>query len=192
MRFPIKWKPDYNKFCKLDRDSLYSILPLSQEWSLKCIWAKDRSGLVKPNTIEIWRNSTIGDASIAGTLCILYGQDCLLEKCFNRSISAGYDYTVIEFDYDFDVHCTEKIFFINGHVKISEKDTETGAFADLSDDFGCLIGANAPYFSDVKLKCGTCIMPAHKNILCARSPVFAAMFLSPMKKCKANDVDSGV
>ncbi|XP_055950859.1 speckle-type POZ protein B-like [Argiope bruennichi] len=32
-------------------------------------------------------------------------------------------------------------------------------------------------------------MPAHKNILCARSPVFAAMFLSPMKESVTNEVD---
>ncbi|CAL1289177.1 unnamed protein product [Larinioides sclopetarius] len=189
MRFPIKWKPDYNGFFKLDRDPLFSIFPLSQEWSLKCIWTKDRSGILRPNMIDIWRNSKIGDASVSGTLSILYGQECLLKQRFNRSISAGYDHTTVEFDYDCDVNCVDKIFFIDGHIKISERDSESGSLTGLSDDLGCLIATNVPYFSDVNLKCGSCIIPAHKNILSARSPVFAAMFSNPMKESITNEVD---
>nr|XP_015910427.1 TD and POZ domain-containing protein 3 [Parasteatoda tepidariorum] len=44
-------------------------------------------------------------------------------------------------------------------------------------------------FSDVRLHCGSDVFRAHKNILSARSPVFAAMFLNPMRESHQDFVE---
>ncbi|UYV69891.1 SPOPL [Cordylochernes scorpioides] len=56
-----------------------------------------------------------------------------------------------------------------------------------SEEVGSLL--ESPKFSDVVLKAGGYTVQAHKNILAARSPVFAAMFEHDMKENKENLVE---
>ncbi|UYV69892.1 SPOPL [Cordylochernes scorpioides] len=56
-----------------------------------------------------------------------------------------------------------------------------------SEEVGSLL--ESPKFSDVVLKAGGCTVQAHKNILAARSPVFAAMFEHEMKENRENLVE---
>lgn len=44
-------------------------------------------------------------------------------------------------------------------------------------------------FSDVKVNCSGTVFQCHKNILAARSPVFAAMFQHDMKESSENEVE---
>ncbi|GIY40626.1 speckle-type POZ protein-like B [Caerostris extrusa] len=60
---------------------------------------------------------------------------------------------------------------------------------ELSNDFLHLLDQGVSSFADVNLKCGSVTVPAHKNILAARSPVFAAMFATEMRENLTNVVD---
>ncbi|GIY22882.1 TD and POZ domain-containing protein 3 [Caerostris darwini] len=60
---------------------------------------------------------------------------------------------------------------------------------ELSKDFLHLLDQGASSFADVNLECGSLIVPAHKSILAARSPVFAAMFATEMRENLTNVVD---
>ncbi|GIY40625.1 speckle-type POZ protein [Caerostris extrusa] len=60
---------------------------------------------------------------------------------------------------------------------------------ELSNDFLHLLDQGVSSFADVNLKCGSVTVPAHKNILAARSPVFAAMFATEMRENLMNVVD---
>ncbi|GBM50661.1 Speckle-type POZ protein-like B [Araneus ventricosus] len=59
----------------------------------------------------------------------------------------------------------------------------------LSKYFERVLNTKSSCFADVTLKCGGISIPAHKIILSARSPVFAAMFANPMKESRENEVD---
>ncbi|KAF8773686.1 Speckle-type POZ protein-like A like protein [Argiope bruennichi] len=72
--------------------------------------------------------------------------------------------------------------------KENAKGVQFESLLDLSNDFERLLDSGATYFPDVNLNCGTVSLPAHKSILSARSPVFAAMFTSQMKENRENKV----
>ncbi|GIY81800.1 protein roadkill [Caerostris extrusa] len=59
---------------------------------------------------------------------------------------------------------------------------QSKSLTELSKNFECLLDPNAPYFSDMSVVCGSVAIPAHKAVLCARSPVFAAMLTAQMKE----------
>ncbi|KAG8181755.1 hypothetical protein JTE90_028293 [Oedothorax gibbosus] len=54
------------------------------------------------------------------------------------------------------------------------------SLSNLSDDL-LVVMNNCEFFADVTLKCGTAEIPAHRNILAARSPVFATHFKNKME-----------
>ncbi|XP_015907586.2 speckle-type POZ protein B [Parasteatoda tepidariorum] len=51
---------------------------------------------------------------------------------------------------------------------------------DLSKNFHSIL--EKEYFTDVTIKSGADVLKAHKIVLCARSPVFEAMFTNPMQE----------
>ncbi|GBM95827.1 Speckle-type POZ protein-like B [Araneus ventricosus] len=69
------------------------------------------------------------------------------------------------------------------------KSVHLQSLAELSNELESLLDPETCCFADVNLKCGNASIPAHKNILSARSPVFAAMFKNPMKENHENEVD---
>ncbi|GFR02800.1 speckle-type POZ protein [Trichonephila clavata] len=60
---------------------------------------------------------------------------------------------------------------------------------NLSEDLMHLLDEASSSFSDVVLKCQFLTIPAHKNILSARSPVFSAMFKNEMREKQENVVE---
>ncbi|GIY28619.1 protein roadkill [Caerostris darwini] len=70
----------------------------------------------------------------------------------------------------------------------SEKGFQLKSLIRLSKNFEDLLDPKESYFSDVSLVCGSVAIPAHKAVLCARSPVFAAMFTAQMKENTENKV----
>ncbi|GBM32449.1 Speckle-type POZ protein-like B [Araneus ventricosus] len=71
----------------------------------------------------------------------------------------------------------------------SKQKIKLKSLENLSNDFKRLLEPKGSCFADVTLKCGDISIPAHKNILSARSPVFAAMFANPMEESRENEVD---
>ncbi|CAL1285696.1 unnamed protein product [Larinioides sclopetarius] len=70
----------------------------------------------------------------------------------------------------------------------SKEKIQLKSLEELSKDLERVL-AESSRFADVTLKCGGASIPAHKIILSARSPVFAAMFVNPMKESLRNEVD---
>ncbi|GIY69856.1 speckle-type POZ protein [Caerostris darwini] len=96
------------------------------------------------------------------------------------------------------------IHLITGTIYVSESSTSSlinfenvekimgfqkDSLMELSKDFLHLLDQGVSSFADVNLKCGSVTVPAHKNILAARSPVFAAMFATEMSENLTNVVD---
>ncbi|CAL1285697.1 unnamed protein product [Larinioides sclopetarius] len=72
--------------------------------------------------------------------------------------------------------------------KESKQKIQLKSLEELSKDLERVLSESSR-FADVTLKCGGASIPAHKIILSARSPVFAAMFVNPMKESLRNEVD---
>ncbi|GBN83844.1 Speckle-type POZ protein-like A [Araneus ventricosus] len=106
---------------------------------------------------------------------------------------ASGDYYVNDpyYDYSSDNYSISGILTIPANVANKEyaKGDQIRSLQELSSDFELLLDPKETYFSDVNLKCGTDSFSAHKNILCARSPVFAAMFTTEMKETLENKVE---
>ncbi|GIY97226.1 hypothetical protein CEXT_149571 [Caerostris extrusa] len=66
-------------------------------------------------------------------------------------------------------------------LQMGQPTAEKDSLMELSDDFLHLLDQGVSSYADVNLKCGSVTVPAHKNILAARSPVFAAMFATVMR-----------
>lgn len=66
---------------------------------------------------------------------------------------------------------------------------ELNSLKDLSKDLMNLFEEASSSFADVVLKCESFTIPAHKNILSARSPVFATMFKNDMRESQEKAVD---
>ncbi|GFU23805.1 hypothetical protein NPIL_360021, partial [Nephila pilipes] len=120
-----------------------------------------------------------------------------------------------EFFFQFELDCKSKsirlqsqhghsFFIIVGYVIINdniakrkhvipkindEKDIQLQFLNELSNDLSRLLDPETASFEDVHLKCGSVAIPAHKNILSMRSPVFSAMFSSEMEETRKNEVD---
>ncbi|GIY92562.1 TD and POZ domain-containing protein 3 [Caerostris extrusa] len=97
-----------------------------------------------------------------------------------------------------------KLHLITGTINISENLSSSlinfenvekmmgfqkDSLMELSKDFLHLLDQGASSFADMNLKCGFVTVPAHKSILAARSPVFAAMFETEMIENLTNVVD---
>ncbi|GFT34201.1 speckle-type POZ protein-like B [Nephila pilipes] len=176
---------------------------LSPEWTMICVRSKNKPCI--PDVIEIHRKSTTGEFLISGTLQLDADRQNqhIAKKIFIQFIENGYSLTRMSMLYFYNIAKSPDLFLMTGNINISEipgkcvidfvsmedsKRNEYLSLLQLSEDFGRLL--EVPSLSDVKLKCGNEIIPAHKSILSSRSPVFAAMFRNEqMKEARENEVD---
>ncbi|GBM77496.1 hypothetical protein AVEN_226398-1 [Araneus ventricosus] len=172
-------------------------LKLNDEWTLSCV-AKNIAF-----DIEIRRKINCEEISISGALSFRKNDQKASRQTFTKLIESGSSFTKL-IDLHTNLQYSSDCLYLHGVVNIisnSEKctsDFETRgckifyqpkSLVQLSDDFERLLDPQTSCFSDVNLKCGSASIPAHKLILSARSPVFAAMFKNPMKETHKNEVD---
>ncbi|GBM77495.1 Speckle-type POZ protein-like B [Araneus ventricosus] len=209
LRFPIEWKELYGSYDER-RSAMISNLNLNGEWTLACVW--NRQGIkFKLDFIEIHRKITCEETcekTVSGTLSLRENGHTVSTQTFSKSVKSGSSFTKL-------INLRQDISFIPWDVRkvrhslhgvvnilsVSEKcssDFESKgckmciqpkSLVQLSDDFERLLNPQTSCFSDVNLKCDSASIPAHKLILSARSPVFAAMFKNPMKETHENEVD---
>lgn len=146
-------------------------------------------------TVQLERFCDLKSVSVHGSISA-YSRttsELVSQKGFKHSFRNGEKFFVFEL-VSVDV---SKVISLHGHFcvdnstdsnltldqKIAESCPLTEihrSFSQLSSDFGYLIQDNL--FSDITLKCGDVDIPAHRNILASRSPVFKAMLEKPMKE----------
>lgn len=123
------------------------------------------------------------------------------KEVFTIHFKRIFTFTMIDLNISSDLS-KRKSSTLQGMVKISDMcekpatDLQTRSLKRLSNDLEQLLGPTS-FLTDVTLKCGGVSLPAHKIILSARSPVFAAMFANPMKeiledKVDINDIDESI
>ncbi|GFT17696.1 speckle-type POZ protein-like B [Nephila pilipes] len=153
------------------------------------------------DSIEIRRHCKNKNSSISGKLKLRNSNNLCITKEMEISFSfePGCESKKIPVYYDIFQSCFE----IVGYVIISDKEKPTHAIPkvndekyienkylnELSKDLERLLDPETASFEDVHLKCGSVAIPAHKNILSMRSPVFSAMFSSEMEETRKNEVD---
>ena len=79
------------------------------------------------------------------------------------------------------------IFHLTFHGVSNSVSCKKKSAAPETDGFGCILGDKE--FSDVTFIAGDKEIPAHKALLAAKSPVFAAMFKSRMKEEQTNRIE---
>ncbi|GBM32448.1 Speckle-type POZ protein-like B [Araneus ventricosus] len=201
-QFPINWAPEFD-FASDEENRKISKLKLNDEWAIVIVATVVQYCGYAINSIEIHRIHTAGEFSISGDLTIKLNDMELWKQMFSRFIKTGSSFTEIVSTKEFN-NCTGYTYWMHGHVNITEnsKKYPTGltngeskekiqlqSLEELSNDFKRLLEPKGSSFADVIVKCGGASIPAHKNILSARSPVFAAMFAHPMKESRENEVD---
>ncbi|GBN87844.1 Speckle-type POZ protein-like A [Araneus ventricosus] len=181
--FPISWQFQHsNSNAHRKKNRYVSELKINTEWSLVCIWSQCNP--YKPEILEIHRNSTAKEILVSGTFKLMRDGLFVLQRKFVQLIEAGFATTQIELEYSNDNSYYNRNYSITGTLTIPAytadneyaKGVQFKSLLDLSNDLECLLDPKTTYFSDVNVNCGTVSFSAHKNILCARSPVFAAMF----------------
>ncbi|GFR13960.1 speckle-type POZ protein-like B [Trichonephila clavata] len=203
-KFSIDWK-----MLRKDRTYDYSTLcyfwskTLNPDWTVICDCSLNKPYL--PDSIKIQRKYISGEFLISGTLD-LYGENKkqhIVKNSFLQLLENRYSFFRIKLIYSHSNAKPPPMFSLMGDIIISEipiksvigfvgmKNSEQSEYLslfELSDDFGNLLKVQS--FSDVNLKCGDEIVPAHKSILSARSPVFAAMFRNKqMREAIENEVN---
>ncbi|GFY75212.1 TD and POZ domain-containing protein 3 [Trichonephila inaurata madagascariensis] len=175
---------------------------LNNEWTVICVCSQNNPYL--PDSIEIHRKPVTGEFLISGTLDLCgENKKHIVKKSFFQLLENGCSFSRIKLIYSYSSAKPPPLFSLMGDIIISEtpiksvinfvsmKNSERSEYLslfELSDDFGNLLKVQS--FSDVKLKCGDEIVPAHKSILSARSPVFAAMFQNKqMREAVENEVN---
>ncbi|GBM77491.1 Speckle-type POZ protein-like B [Araneus ventricosus] len=198
LRFPIKWNLTFS-----DIHNSRTCLNLNDEWTLSCVTTQVAFAIYKLDVIEIRRKINCEETCVSGALSFRKNEEKASRQVFSKLIESGSSFAkLIDVHTDFQYH--NDYFYLHGVVNIisvSEKcssDFETRgckiyfqpkSLVQLSDDLERLLDPQTSCFSDVNLKCGSASIPAHKLILSARSPVFAAMFKNPMKETHKNEVD---
>ncbi|XP_055934690.1 speckle-type POZ protein-like B [Argiope bruennichi] len=205
--FPVKFVTKFPILCDKKRNRFISKVDLSDEWFV--IFASNSFSFTKKdfecNSVEILHKKiTNEEFSIRGILSLVEESLVIFHKDFSEIIKPGTSYKEIISDLDPPIYAeSSKIYILLGIVYIESisdvfakeyllKDTKKGiqltSMEKLLDDFGRLLDPKTSSFSDVVLKCGDVSIPAHKNILSVRSPVFEAMFSNPMKESHKNEV----
>ncbi|GIY40627.1 speckle-type POZ protein [Caerostris extrusa] len=128
---------------------------------------------------------------------------CLFHRKSIHSLQVGQPTAEVKLQLLEDVHLSSA-YSITGTINVSESSASSlinfenvekmmgfqkDSLMELSNDFLHLLDQGVSSFADVNLKCGSVTVPAHKNILAARSPVFAAMFATEMRENITNVVD---
>ncbi|XP_055942586.1 speckle-type POZ protein-like [Argiope bruennichi] len=199
MYFSVDWE---QRLYVSDVNSCYANfeLMLDHEWSIICFLV--RGTPYEPeiiDSIEIHRKNKNDGLFISGELKFTINGRQVWEKNFTEFIRPGYSFRKIG---SIPNHYLSKNTECRlcGHVHIkdngkkyangeSDKRFQLKSLEELSNDFKRLLDPETSCFSDVILKCGGASIAAHKNILSARSPVFAAMFSNPMKESHKNEVN---
>ncbi|CAL1267982.1 unnamed protein product [Larinioides sclopetarius] len=184
---------------------------INTEWSLVCLWSQCDYKTGRPEILEICRNSSSREILISGTFTLMRNGVCVLQRKFKQLLEAGSSNTLVGLEFSGMDHydnarnrnrytqkCyNSKEYSISGTLTIPAaimheeyaKEDEIRSLQKLSSDLKLLLDPKETYFSDVNLGCGNDVFSAHKSILCARSPVFAAMFTTKMKETLRNEVD---
>ncbi|GIY20934.1 speckle-type POZ protein [Caerostris darwini] len=128
---------------------------------------------------------------------------CLFQRKSIHFLQVGQPTAEVKLQLLEDVHLSSA-YSITGTINVSESSAsgvinfenvekimgfQKDSLMELSNDFLHLLDQGVSSYADVNLKCGSVTVPAHKSILAARSPVFAAMFATEMKEKLTNDVD---
>ncbi|XP_071035026.1 speckle-type POZ protein homolog [Parasteatoda tepidariorum] len=183
------------------------------EWLLRFQHTKiyDRSfyGQQENAVLLLERDNSDEAVEIEGTVSLydITTHKLLSKTEFNNILADGdstfpisLNLTMCEFSY---VIFENSKLCVQGNVSISHSDdvvVNTGGefnsseihiiqnnpLTQLSYDFLSLLEEGA--FSDVTIKCDSSEIPAHKNIMSARSPIFAAMFKSSMAEGEGNEL----
>ncbi|GBM15931.1 Speckle-type POZ protein-like B [Araneus ventricosus] len=183
----------------VERTRQVSNVKLNDNWSVVCA-----TNDYEFASIEIHRVNMAGEFSVSGELKLKKSGLLLWEKTFSRFIKT--ESALIEIDSNINLMSSviSHYYTLHGIVNISyisdKQDTELTngeskkriqlkSLLELSNDFEQCLAPKETCFADVTLKCGGASIRAHKCILSARSPVFAAMFAHPMKENLTNEVD---
>ncbi|GIY69858.1 TD and POZ domain-containing protein 3 [Caerostris darwini] len=128
---------------------------------------------------------------------------CLFQRKSIHFLQVGQPTAEIKLQLLEDVHLSSA-YSITGTINVSESSASSlinfenvekmmgfqkDSLMELSNDFLHLLDRAVSSYADVNLKCGSVTVPAHKSILAARSPVFAAMFATEMRENLTNVVD---
>ncbi|CAL1267983.1 unnamed protein product [Larinioides sclopetarius] len=195
--FPFNWQLVRTSDKHQKKNRCISSLKINAKWSLVCLWSQHDP--YKPEFLEIRRNSHGKEILVSGTFKLMRNGNSVLQRKFMQLIEAGFATTQIELEYSSDnyAYYYNRNYSITGTLiipldeahKEHAKGVQFKSLLDLSVHFECLLKSNGAFFSDVNINCGTVSFQAHKSILCARSPVFAAMFTTKMKENQDNKVD---
>ncbi|CAL1285695.1 unnamed protein product [Larinioides sclopetarius] len=181
------------------------ILQISDEWTIVCVMNNLIRNIFLPNfqiiSIEIHRKNTAKECSVSGELIITQQGFQVFQKKFSQFFEAAKSCAVM--DSGISLNYSPQLWF-QGFVKISDArekqqvclgneesklKIELKSLEGLSNDFERLLHPESSCPADITLKCNGVSITAHKTILSARSPVFAAMFAHQMKESLKNEVD---
>ncbi|GBO17702.1 Speckle-type POZ protein [Araneus ventricosus] len=174
-------------------------------WSVVCLWSYESSPV--PESIEIRRKIVVGELVIEGKLTLLRNDEAILEQNFLQRMRSGSTFIDIKLN-NANLRSRTSFgrppFLLKAHVEIlpdqgtlppmppiyRKMKKHSTCLLHLASDFAQLTSPETSCVpADVHLKCGSASIPAHKAILGARSPVFAAMFANPMRESEENEVD---
>ncbi|XP_015907582.1 speckle-type POZ protein [Parasteatoda tepidariorum] len=137
-------------------------------------------------------NATCVNAKLVSNTKVLVDKDLYFNLDCTGSDTFYCDTTKLT---DYYLDCVLRFPESNGAENIIEEQTLISELNYLVEDFQAMFDKR--HLTDVTLQCGSDVLKAHKIILCTRSPVFEAMFASPMQESKNNtviimDLDSSV
>ncbi|GBO21662.1 TD and POZ domain-containing protein 3 [Araneus ventricosus] len=199
LRFPIRWEMTEDD----SKKSQYtSKLRLNDKWEVEivCISKNIEYDRNLDQSIKICREVTSEELLVTGTLSLeRYGKAVSTQE-FSKLMKPGSSFILTNFSHAHRNFGEPKlvyylpIYSLSGVVYVAYSQDfhpyiQPKSLVQLSNDLGRLLDPQTSYLADVTLKCGSTSIPAHKLILSARSPVFAAMFSNPMKENHENQVD---
>ncbi|GFY73742.1 speckle-type POZ protein-like B [Trichonephila inaurata madagascariensis] len=175
---------------------------LSPEWTIICVCSQNKPFMI--DCIEIHRQSVAEEFLITGTLHLYGDKKHIAKKKILQSLESGTSLIGMELIYSYSNAKSPEMFSLEGDIAIHETQinsvidfvsmedaTRSESLFELSDDFGHLLKIQS--LSDVDIKCGGIIIPAHKSILSARSPIFATMIHNnQMREVIEMDIDASV
>ncbi|CAL1279990.1 unnamed protein product [Larinioides sclopetarius] len=198
VQFFLNWTEKDIRVSNMPCGQFISEQKLSNEWKIVCFWNGKLGKSLKPHSLEFRRVTAIDVVTMYGTFyphptvrtIRKRGQSSEMppKLLFHTFMESGSSSKVIDV---YDPHL-EFNSGLHGDVTITHL-TNYGCrkcvhLAELSNDMRRLLEPENCCLADVYLKCGEASIPAHKIILSARSPVFAAMFKNPMKENHENEV----
>ncbi|GFQ95928.1 TD and POZ domain-containing protein 3 [Trichonephila clavata] len=172
---------------------------INTEWLMVCWFSNGNRDV--PDHIEIRRKCKFKNSYFSGVLehqivDYLQKKQIFWKRDFSLHFEPCCESKKIEIPYDvMDAKCTLIGYVVisdkpaNPTLKVNdEKDLQLKFLNELSNDFALLLEPKYTSFADIYLKCGSIVIPAHKNILSVRSPFFSDMFSNKMKEIQKNEV----